>query len=117
MEWLENMNLDYYVESAPLTNKERKDIVRTVRKSRRAWEREKLRIARDMKKLRFDLARLYPDPHLMRALDDLMDEDIPWQGDPDRIRIPLAELLLKCHACGVFQPETKNIVEVLIGKP
>lgn len=98
-----------------LTRKERREIVDGVRKMRKTWEREKNKVQRDLRKIRYDLQRLYPDPKMLRALDKLVDLDTAWVGDPDDLREPLAALLLKCFACGVFKEETSAVVKILVG--
>jgi hypothetical protein len=92
-------------------------IAKDLRKRRRAWEAEKRRTEKAMARIRVDMERLYPDPSLVDALALLMDEDQPWFGDFDLMREPLAELLLKLHACGVMQDDVERLTDVILYVP
>jgi hypothetical protein len=94
-----------------------KDISRDLRKRRREWQAEKRRVAKQMQRIRVDMDRLYPDPDLVEALALLLDQDLVWHGDFDDLREPLAELLLKLHACGVFTDDVTRLAKLLLCIP
>jgi uncharacterized membrane protein len=93
---------------------ERKQILRAVKRKRKEWQRDKKRLARQMRKLEREIGTLYPNPALSTAIELFRDEDIVWRGDVDLIRIPVADLLEKINACGLFVEEANEIAAMIL---
>jgi hypothetical protein len=100
-----------------VTDYDRRMILRGVRRKRREWEKDKKRIARQMRKLEKELDILYPNPRLTAAINLFRDEDVVWRGDIDLLRHPIADVLEKMNACGLFVEEANLIAEMILLEP
>ena len=90
---------------------------RDIRRKRRALETERRNTNRHMKAIKKDLDRMFPNSDVLEAVDVLVDLDIVWAGDFDKLREPLADLLLKVDKSGLFHDDVEQIIRVLLSAP
>ena len=107
----------HFQEGQEMSLTDLKGISSQLRRRRREWEAEKRRVEKVMSKIRVDMERLYPNENLVEALALLLDQDLVWSGDFDLLREPLAELLLKLHACGVFTEDVDRLTQEILYIP
>ena len=91
-----------------------KQIARDARRQRIQLEAQQRKTQKIMARLMKDLGRLYPHEDFMQAIIILENPDLVWLGDFDNVRIPLAALMLKAHATGVFNDELVEVTEAIL---
>ena len=94
-----------------------RQVRRDIRRKRRALESERRNTNRHMRAIKKDLDRMFPNSDVLDTVDLLVDLDVVWSGDFDKLREPLADLLLKVDKSGLFQNDVEQIIRVLLSAP
>ena len=87
---------------------------RQLRAHVKAVEKNRRRINRELRKIQRDLDRLYPDDTVIEAVDMLCDLDYVWRGDFDKLREPLADLIIEANRAGMFPSHINEINRILL---